>query len=103
MCAVFGFLDYGKKVSAKALKRLLRALSVAAECRGKDATGMSYVKHGKIVTFKKAKPAHKVKMYFPRSTAAVIGHTRFALLKKCTTKRQTRDLPEKSIDKNQKL
>ncbi|MCR4644094.1 MAG: class II glutamine amidotransferase [Oscillospiraceae bacterium] len=77
MCAVFGFLDYGKKVSAKTLKRLLRALSVAAECRGQDATGMSYVKHGKIITFKKAKPANKVKLYFPRGTTAVIGHTRF--------------------------
>ena len=77
MCAVFGFLDYGKMVSAKTLKRLLQALSVAAECRGRDATGMSYVKRGKIVTFKKAKPAHKVKLYFPRGTTAVIGHTRF--------------------------
>ncbi|MCR4645333.1 MAG: class II glutamine amidotransferase [Oscillospiraceae bacterium] len=77
MCAVFGFLDYGKKVSARTLKRLLQALSVAAECRGRDATGMSYVKRGKIVTFKKAKPAHKVKLYFPRGTTAVIGHTRF--------------------------
>ena len=77
MCAIFGFLDYGHIVSNRVLKKLLRELSIAAECRGKDATGMSYVKHGKIVTFKKAKPAHKVKMYFPRSTAAVIGHTRF--------------------------
>ena len=77
MCAIFGFLDYGHIVSNRMLKKLLRELSIAAECRGKDATGMSYVKHGKIVTFKKAKPAHKVKMYFPSGTAAVIGHTRF--------------------------
>ena len=65
MCAIFGFLDYGHIVSNRMLKKLLHELSIAAECRGKDATGMSYVKHGKIVTFKKAKPAHKVKMYFP--------------------------------------
>ena len=77
MCAIFGFLDYGKKVSASTLKRLLRALSVAAESRGTDATGISYVNNGKIVTFKKAKPAHKVKLYFPKDTTAVIGHTRF--------------------------
>ena len=77
MCAIFGFLDYGHIVSNRMLKKLLRELSIAAECRGKDATGMSYVKHGKIVTFKKAKPAHKVKMYFPSGTAAVIGHTRY--------------------------
>ena len=77
MCAIFGFLDYGKKASASTLKRLLRALSVAAESRGTDATGISYVNNGNIVTFKKAKPAHKVKLYFPRDTTAVIGHTRF--------------------------
>lgn len=77
MCAIFGFLDYGKKVSASTLKRLLRALSVAAESRGSDATGISYVNNGNIVTFKKAKPAHKVKLYFPKDTTAVIGHTRF--------------------------
>ncbi|MBR0512518.1 MAG: class II glutamine amidotransferase [Ruminococcus sp.] len=77
MCAIFGFLDYGKKVSASTLKRLLRALSVAAESRGTDATGISYVNNGNIVTFKKAKPAHKVKLYFPKNTTAVIGHTRF--------------------------
>lgn len=77
MCAIFGFLDYGKKVSASTLKRLLRALSVAAESRGTDATGISYVNNGNIITFKKAKPAHKVKLYFPKDTTAVIGHTRF--------------------------
>ena len=77
MCAIFGFLDYGKKISASTLKRLLRALSVAAESRGTDATGISYVNNGNIVTFKKAKPAHKVKLYFPKDTTAVIGHTRF--------------------------
>ena len=77
MCAIFGFLDYGKKVSANTLKKLIRALSVAAESRGTDATGISYVNNGNIVTFKKAKPAHKVKLYFPKGTAVVIGHTRF--------------------------
>ena len=77
MCAIFGFLDYKKKVSANTLKRLIRALSVAAESRGTDATGISYVNNGNIVTFKKAKPAHKVKLYFPKDTTAVIGHTRF--------------------------
>lgn len=77
MCAIFGFLDYGKKISPNVLKNLLRALSVAAESRGTDATGISYVNNGNIVAFKKAKPAHKVKLYFPKDTTAVIGHTRF--------------------------
>ena len=76
MCAVFGFLDYKSKISNTILKKLIQNLSIAAEVRGTDATGISYVNHGKVVTFKKAKPAHKVKLYFPRNTRAVIGHTR---------------------------
>lgn len=76
MCAVFGYLDYKGKVSNAILKKLIRNLSIAAEVRGTDATGIGYVNHGKVVTFKKAKPAHKMKLYFPRNTRAVIGHTR---------------------------
>ena len=77
MCAIFGFLDYGKKISYRLLTKLLKELSIAAECRGTDATGISYVKDGEMVTFKKAKPAHKVNLYFPKDTTAVIGHTRY--------------------------
>ena len=68
MCAVFGYLDYKGKVSNAILKKLIRNLSIAAEVRGTDATGISYANHGKVVTFKKAKPAHKVKLYFPKNT-----------------------------------
>lgn len=77
MCAIFGFLNHGNKVSNAVLKKLIKALSICAEVRGTDATGISYVKNGKIVTFKKAKTAHKVKLHFPTGTKAVIGHTRF--------------------------
>lgn len=77
MCAIFGFLDYKRVVSNSVLKKLIKALSVEAEVRGTDATGISYVKNGKMVTFKKARPAHKVKLYFPKGTMSVIGHTRF--------------------------
>lgn len=76
MCAVFGYLDYKGKVSNAILKKLIRNLSIAAEVRGTDASGISYVNHGKVVTFKKAKPAHKVKLYFLKNTRTVIGHTR---------------------------
>ena len=77
MCAVFGFLDYKGKVSNAVLKKLIHYLSVAAEVRGTDATGIAYVRDSSIVTYKKPKPAHKVKLFFPRDTRAVIGHTRF--------------------------
>ena len=76
MCAIFGFLDYGKKVNHKVLVKLTNELAKEAEIRGTDATGISYVKGCKMVTFKKAKPAHKVNLYFPKETTAVIGHTR---------------------------
>lgn len=77
MCAVFGFLDYKGKVSNAVLKKLIHYLSIAAEVRGTDATGIAYVRDGSIVTYKKPKPAHKVKLFFPRGTRSVIGHTRF--------------------------
>ena len=76
MCAIYGFLNYGNKVHHRVLLKLIRELSIAAECRGTDATGISYVKDGEIITFKKAKPAHKLHLYFPRDTTAVIGHNR---------------------------
>lgn len=76
MCAVFGYLDYKGKVNNAILKKLIQNLSIAAEVRGTDATGISYVNYGKVVTFKKAKPAHKMKLYFPKNTRTVIGHTR---------------------------
>ena len=77
MCAVFGFLDYKGKTSNAVLKKLIHTLSVAAEVRGTDATGIAYVRDGNMVTYKKPKPAHKVKLFFPKDTRAVIGHTRF--------------------------
>ena len=76
MCAVYGFLDYGKKINHKMLMKILRELSIAAEVRGIDATGISYVRNGEIVTFKKAVPAHKMKLFLPVGTTAVIGHNR---------------------------
>ena len=78
MCAIFGFLDYKGILSNATLKKLINALAVNAEVRGTDATGISYVNDGELVTFKKPKPAHKVKLYFPADTRAVIGHTRLA-------------------------
>ena len=76
MCAIYGFLDYGKKINHRVLNKLVKEMSIAAECRGTDATGISYVNNNEIVTYKKAKPAHKVKLYFPKGTTALIGHNR---------------------------
>ncbi len=76
MCAIYGFLNYGKKISHKKLTELLMNISVTAECRGTDATGISYIHDNEIITYKRALPAHKLKLYFPADTTAVIGHNR---------------------------
>ena len=76
MCALFGWLDCGKKLPHKLLKRLTQELANAAEERGTDASGISYVQNDRINIYKKPKPAHKVKFDFPMGTTAIMGHTR---------------------------
>jgi len=76
MCALFGWLDYEGKVPYKTLKRLTRHLANAAEERGTDASGISYIQDKKVVIYKKPKPAKKLKIDFPKNTNAIMGHTR---------------------------
>lgn len=76
MCALFGWLDYKGIVPYKTLKKLTQALANAAEERGTDASGISYVKDGNITIFKRPKPAHKVHFNAPDGTKAIMGHTR---------------------------
>ena len=76
MCALFGWLDYKHIVPYKVLKKLTQALANAAEERGTDAAGISYIKDGKVIIFKRPKPANKIHFNAPDSTTAVMGHTR---------------------------
>lgn len=76
MCALFGWLDYKHIIPYKVLKKLTQALANAAEERGTDAAGISYIKGGKVTIFKRPKPAHKVHFTAPDSTTAIMGHTR---------------------------
>ncbi|MDE6035313.1 MAG: class II glutamine amidotransferase [Ruminococcus sp.] len=76
MCALFGWLDYKHIVPYKVLKKLTQALANAAEERGTDAAGISYIRDGKVVIFKRPKPAHKIRFNAPDGTTAVMGHTR---------------------------
>ena len=78
MCALFGWLDYKGIVPYKVLKRLTQALANAAEERGTDAAGISYVHDGKVAIYKRPKPAHKIHFDVPAKTIAVMGHTRMA-------------------------
>ncbi len=72
MCALFGWLDCGKKLPHKLLKKLTQALANAAEERGTDAAGISYVKNGHVTIYKRPKPAHKIKFNIPENTVAVM-------------------------------
>ena len=76
MCALFGWLDYKGIVPHKILKKLTQSLANAAEERGTDACGISYVKDSKITIYKRPKPAHKVRFHVPENTKAVMGHTK---------------------------
>lgn len=78
MCALFGWLDYKGIVPYKILKKLTQALANAAEERGTDASGISYVRDGKITIYKRPNPAHKLRFNVPAGTKSVMGHTRMA-------------------------
>ena len=47
-----------------------------SEVRGKDATGIAYIRNGKTVIYKRPKRATKMKFYFPSDTVMLTGHTR---------------------------
>ena len=76
MCSLFGWLDYQGIVPYKIKKKLTQALANAAEERGTDAAGISYVHGNDVVIFKRPKPAHKLHFSIPERTVAVMGHTR---------------------------
>ncbi len=76
MCALFGWLNYKHIVPYKVLKKLTQALANAAEERGTDAAGISYIRDGKVTIFKRPKPAHKIHFNAPEGTTAIMGHTR---------------------------
>ena len=76
LCALFGFLDYGKRVPWKILQKLVQALANASEVRGHHAAGIAYNRDDTLTIFKRPKPAHKLHFRIPDGTAAVMGHTR---------------------------
>lgn len=77
MCALFGYLNYGKKVSWRTLQKLVQALANASEVRGNHAAGIAYNHDDRMRIFKRPKPAHKLHFHIPHGTVAVMGHTRF--------------------------
>lgn len=49
MCSLFGWLDYKGIVPHRTLRKLTQSLGNAAEERGTDAAGISYINEGKVV------------------------------------------------------
>ena len=78
MCCLFGFYDYGHSLSAKQKSRLVSALSVAAEVRGTDATGIAYLANSHLSIYKRPLEAHRLRFRVSEDSRAIIGHTRMA-------------------------
>lgn len=76
MCCLFGFLDYKHTLSAKKHQRFIHELSVAAEARGKDATGLAWFKDGQLQIAKEPLPARRFHCQLPKDVSFVMGHTR---------------------------
>lgn len=76
MCALYGYLDYGKRVPWRTLQKLVQALANASEVRGHHAAGIAFNRDNTLTIFKRPKPAHKLHFRIPQGTAAVMGHAR---------------------------
>ena len=78
MCCLFGFVDYAGSLSVKQRNRLIRELSIAAEARGTDATGIAYNTSRGLQIYKRPLAAHRLHLRIPAEAHVVMGHTRMA-------------------------
>lgn len=76
MCCLFGFVDYAGSLSVKQKNHLIRELSIAAEARGTDATGISYNTSRGLQIYKRPLAAHRLHLRIPAEAHVVMGHTR---------------------------
>ena len=76
MCCLFGMIDYGGRLTRKEKVRMLSVLSVAAEERGIDATGIAYNADDSLKIYKRPLPAHLLWFKVPEDCKVVMGHTR---------------------------
>mgnify|MGYP004510801479 FL=1 len=76
MCCLFGFVDYAGSLSVKQRNHLIRELSIAAEARGTDATGVAYNTSRGLQIYKRPIAARRLQLRIPVEARAVMGHTR---------------------------
>lgn len=98
MCAIYGFVSYKHLLAGEQLKELVRRLSVASVERGRDASGIAYVKNGEIVIYKTPKPAYEVDFFFPADTAVLTGHTRWTTQGNAKDNYNNHPFPGKTAD-----
>ena len=75
MCCLFGFVDYAGSLSVKQKNHLIRELSIAAEVRGTDATGIAYNTSRGLQIYKRPLAAHRLHLRIPAEAHVVMGHT----------------------------
>lgn len=75
MCGLCGFLSYAANFVPD-LHTLTNALMDASESRGQNASGIAFLDHGRVATYKLSKPASRVNFRPPAKIHAFIGHTR---------------------------
>ena len=73
---MFGFVDYAGALSVTQKSRLIRELSIAAEVRGTDATGIAYNTSRGLQIYKRPLAAHRLHLRIPAEAHVVSGHTR---------------------------
>mgnify|MGYP000246592334 FL=1 len=73
MCCLFGFVDYTGALSVNQKNRLIRKLSIAAEARGTDATGIAYNSSRGLQIYKRPLAAHRLHLKIPAEAHVVMG------------------------------
>lgn len=56
MCCLFGVVDHALSLTRRQRQRLVSSLSIAAQARGTDATGLAYCSDGHLRICKGAPP-----------------------------------------------
>ena len=76
MCCLFGLLDHQNRLSGKQKAKVIRALSLEAEARGRDACGIAYNSYGTLQIHKRPSPASRTQFFIPNDARVIMGHTR---------------------------
>ena len=83
MCAIFGWIDYGKVFSAAQRECFMNVLATECELRGTDATGFAYNSGGKLRIYKRPVAAHEISLKLNEDANIILGHTRMATQGDC--------------------